>query len=96
MFGLCARASLSKNVPQMNFPVQDPPPTLNRREFLSATTVAAAGVLVGASALAQVTEGKLRKRYALVGVGGRSGMYRDAVKKLTRNTRRWLVTVTSI
>ena len=58
---------------------------LNRREFISAGTLAGTGLLLGASALAEsstVTAGGGRKkRYALVGVGGRSGMYREAVLK---------------
>jgi len=52
---------------------------LNRREFISTSTAAAAGILAGASALGQAATGSPRKRYALVGVGSRSGMYRKAV-----------------
>ncbi|HYG22463.1 MAG TPA: Gfo/Idh/MocA family oxidoreductase [Verrucomicrobiae bacterium] len=56
---------------------------INRRQFIATTSIAGGGVLLGASALAQsnptITSSPRRKRYALVGVGGRSGMYRDAV-----------------
>jgi predicted dehydrogenase len=57
---------------------------LSRREFLATTTLAGAGVLAGASVLAQsgstaVTSGARKKRYALVGVGIRAGMYQDAI-----------------
>jgi predicted dehydrogenase len=41
--------------------------------------LAGAGLLMGASALAQPANANRKKRYALVGVGGRSRMYRDAV-----------------
>ncbi len=57
-----------------------------RREFLATTALAAAGVWLGASALAQsssapATGATRKRRYALVGVGGRSSMYREAVLK---------------
>ena len=52
---------------------------VSRREFISTTVLAGAGLLVGASALAQVHTTARRKRYALVGIGSRSKMYRDAV-----------------
>lgn len=67
--------STSKNLPEDG---------VSRREFISTTAVAGAGLLVGAAALAQEFDSTLlarRKRYALVGVGGRSAMYRDAVLK---------------
>ncbi len=58
---------------------------LNRREFISTTTLAGTGLLLGASALAESSTGTAvggrKKRYVLVGVGGRSGMYREAVLK---------------
>ncbi len=58
---------------------------VNRRQFIATTAVAGSGLLLGASALAadapSITTGARRKRYAVVGVGGRSGMYRDAVLK---------------
>jgi predicted dehydrogenase len=50
-----------------------------RREFLTTTALAGAGILVGASASGQTSSPNRRKRYALVGAGGRSRMYRDAV-----------------
>jgi predicted dehydrogenase len=59
---------------------------IDRRQFISTTALAGTAVLLGASALsnasaAVVSPGAKRKRYALVGVGGRSGMYRDAILK---------------
>jgi predicted dehydrogenase len=56
---------------------------LNRREFLSTTAIAGTGLLLGAaafpkSASAAESSGR-KKRFALVGVGGRSGMYRTAI-----------------
>ena len=57
---------------------------LNRREFISTTAVAGTGLLLGASALAEsnsITTGGRKKCYALVGVGGRSYMYREAILK---------------
>ncbi|HTK87250.1 MAG TPA: Gfo/Idh/MocA family oxidoreductase [Nitrospiraceae bacterium] len=59
----------------------------NRREFLSVSAAAGTGVLIGAQALTAVGDesggnaSNSRKRYALVGVGGRSGMYREAILK---------------
>ena len=55
------------------------PDTLNRRDFISATAMATAGALVTASVSAQDSVPSPRKRYALVGVGSRSEMYRTAV-----------------
>ncbi len=52
-----------------------------RREFLTTTALAGAGMLIGASAIGQPSSATLRKRYALVGVGGRSSMYREAILK---------------
>jgi predicted dehydrogenase len=52
---------------------------VSRRSFISTTAVASAGLLAGASAFAQTETTARRKRYALVGVGSRSKMYRDAV-----------------
>ena len=60
---------------------------VSRREFISTTAIAGASLLVGATALAQMEghEGGItaarRKRYALVGVGSRSSMFRNAVLK---------------
>jgi predicted dehydrogenase len=53
--------------------------TLNRREFISVTAAATAGALVAASVGAQDSARPPRKRYALVGVGSRAGMYQTAV-----------------
>ena len=56
---------------------------VSRRQFISTTSTAiGAGTLLGASALAQETGAtpvERRKRYALVGVGSRSSMYRTAI-----------------
>jgi len=55
---------------------------VSRREFITTTTVAGAGLLLGAAARAQDVKPPAparRKRYALVGVGSRSSMYRTAV-----------------
>jgi len=60
---------------------------LTRREFLATTAVAGSGVLLGAGTLANAraeatpASGATKKRYALVGVGSRSEMYREAVLK---------------
>ncbi len=54
---------------------------VSRRDFIATTAIAGAGLLVGASAFGQAQAGSSRKRYALVGVGSRSNMYRDAVLK---------------
>jgi predicted dehydrogenase len=55
------------------------PSRLNRREFLATTAVASAGLLAAPALLAQT--GARKKRYAIVGLGSRSGLYRDAVLK---------------
>src|SRR5262245_20719517 len=67
-------------------PMKSPVPSetdLNRREFLTATAMAGAGLLVAPSALADPAAAPAlagrRKRYTLVGVGSRSQMYREAV-----------------
>src|SRR5262245_33513812 len=55
---------------------------LNRREFIATTALAGAGVLIGGSAVAQSSSRPAhKKRYAHVGVGSRSMMYRDAILK---------------
>ena len=63
---------------------------VSRREFLSTTTIAGAGLVVGVPAVAslatevqrvKVSNSSPRKRYAIVGVGSRSAMYRTAVLK---------------
>jgi predicted dehydrogenase len=56
-------------------------PDFTRREFLTTTTLAGASILMGASALGQTTSASRKQRCALVGVGGRSSMYREAVLK---------------
>lgn len=64
----------------------NPDPTSNnrgisRREFIATTAAAGTTLMTAPSALAQLqmNTGKARKRYALVGVGSRSRMYRRAV-----------------
>lgn len=55
---------------------------VSRREFITTTTVAGAGLLLGAAARAADAKQPAparRKRYALVGVGSRSSLYRTAV-----------------
>lgn len=59
---------------------------IDRRQFISTAALAGTAVLLGASgpsnaSAAIVAQGARRKRYALVGVGGRSGMYREAILK---------------
>jgi predicted dehydrogenase len=65
-------------------PDTNPEGGVTGREFL--TTAAGAGLLLGAAAAAPSAPGQResagssrRRRYALVGVGGRSGIYREAV-----------------
>lgn len=55
----------------------------NRRDFISGSALAGAGFLVSAapSLRAASASGAQKKRYALVGLGSRSGMYRDAIFK---------------
>jgi predicted dehydrogenase len=59
------------------------PASLSRREFISTTAVAGAVLLAAPSLVARSVTVPIapRKRYALVGVGGRSNMYREAVNK---------------
>ena len=54
---------------------------ISRRKFITTTTIAGASLLAGATALAQAGTTDQRKRYALVGVGSRSNMYRTAILK---------------
>src|SRR5580765_1309978 len=60
----------------MNSPSSNP---INRRQFIAGTAVAGAGILAAGSLAAAPGSG--RKRYALVGTGSRSGMFREAVLK---------------
>jgi predicted dehydrogenase len=64
----------------MNPTTSNSNPHLTRREFL-ATTALAGTALLGAPTLLAQAAPPARKRYALVGVGSRSGMYRQAVLK---------------
>jgi predicted dehydrogenase len=54
-------------------------PEYSRREFIATTAIAGTTLLAAPQLFAQTAA--RRKRYAIVGVGGRSGMYRDAVLK---------------
>jgi predicted dehydrogenase len=57
---------------------------LNRRQFLTGTALTTAGLWAAPEALAAdpaAGAGDNRRRYALVGVGSRAGMYREAVLK---------------
>jgi predicted dehydrogenase len=60
-------------------------PDLSRRDFLAATAVAGTAILAAPSLFAQAGSAGApagrKKRYALVGVGSRSNMYREAVVK---------------
>ena len=49
----------------------------SRRKFIAAS--AGAAMVTGATAFGQSAAGSSRKRYAIVGVGSRSAMYRDAL-----------------
>jgi predicted dehydrogenase len=62
------------------------PPTtggVTRRQFITATAISGAGLLLAGNAPAQSAtldgSGGRKRRFALVGVGGRSGMYRETV-----------------
>jgi len=59
---------------------------ISRREFIASTAAAGSILLASPSALAQspVDSAMARKRYALVGVGSRSQMYRNAVLETYR------------
>lgn len=53
-----------------------------RREFLSTGSMLGAGLMLGGQTVAHAGEPTpRRKRYAIVGVGSRSGMYRNAILK---------------
>src|SRR5580765_1606388 len=54
---------------------------LSRREFVATTALAGAALLTAPSLLADTSPSASRKRFALVGVGHRSTMYREAVNK---------------
>jgi predicted dehydrogenase len=61
------------------------PGSITRRKFIATAALAGTGLLAGTSLLADSIAAPAaavrRKRYALVGVGSRSRMYRDAVLK---------------
>ncbi|MEI8041276.1 MAG: Gfo/Idh/MocA family oxidoreductase [Verrucomicrobiota bacterium] len=54
---------------------------VTRRDFLTTTATVGGGILIGSPALGQPASAARRRRYALVGLGGRSRMYREAVLK---------------
>ena len=58
---------------------------VSRRHFIATTAASGAGLVVAGMRVGPVCgirkPGARKKRYALVGVGGRSGMYREAVLK---------------
>ena len=54
---------------------------LPRRDLLTTTALAGAGILIGGVGQRPTSSATRGKRYALVGVGGRSNMYREAVLK---------------
>jgi predicted dehydrogenase len=57
---------------------------MDRRDFLKTTAAGAAGLWLGGNAFAAQSEPKTR--YAIVGTGGRHGMYRDAILKTYAST----------
>ena len=69
-----------------------PSSDVTRREFLATSAAASAGLLLATSALEQNASAAdsdgaaRRKRYAVVGVGDRSGMYRGAILKTYART----------
>ena len=54
---------------------------VSRRQFIATSAAVGAGLLASSSAFAQIETTSPRKRYALVGVGGRSSLYRNAILK---------------
>ncbi len=64
----------------MNSSKTTPTNEINRREFITTAAVAGAGLLAAPSLLAADASAP-RKRYALVGTGDRSGMYRTAINQ---------------
>ena len=61
---------------------ETPAGNVSRRQFIAATATAGVGLALSGNAFAQVASaGGRRKRYAVVGVGSRSGMYCEAVLK---------------
>ena len=54
---------------------------VSRRQFIATGAAVGAGLLASSSAFAQIQSIAPRKRYALVGVGSRSNLYRTAILK---------------
>ena len=55
--------------------------TMTRREFVRSTAATGAGIMFAINPLmAGAGENKAKKRYAIVGVGSRSGMYQEAIQ----------------
>lgn len=63
----------------MSKPVVSTESGVSRRQFISTSALVGTGLLSGASAFADTPSP--RKRYAIVGLGSRSAMYRDAILK---------------
>jgi predicted dehydrogenase len=53
--------------------------TIDRRTFVKSVSAAGLSLALGASSLSAQQAADTRKRYAIVGVGGRSGMYSGAI-----------------
>src|SRR5262245_57449756 len=61
---------------------QTPNASVDRRTFVKAVSAAGVALALGpGGAVAEVTGGPGRKRYAIVGVGSRSSMYQSAIQK---------------
>ena len=54
-------------------------PGISRRNFIKTSSAAAAGLVVSANSLGFAQADSEKKRYAIVGVGSRSRMYRNAI-----------------
>jgi predicted dehydrogenase len=69
----------------MNNNLNSTPSGQTRREFIATTALAGAGIITGTSlapaAPAAASPSGHKRRYAIVGVGSRSQMYRDAILK---------------
>ena len=52
---------------------------ISRRDFIKTSTAAGAGVVLGVNTLASAQDSGKKTRYAIVGVGSRSRMYRAAI-----------------
>lgn len=57
---------------------------ISRRSFIKTTGAAGAGILMSANAMAMYQEPAVKRKYAIVGVGSRSGMYQGAIQNKYR------------